>query len=107
MADNTGRDREEELFDIIRSPGRLNDLNEADDGSQYLNNTGEGDEKIFDLDDRADEVMNYDYDYDDADNVYDDTDNVDLEITKTTGEVYLYKQSSGDHHMFFFNLKIY
>ena len=97
MADNTDREREEELFDIIRSPHRLDDLN--DDGSQYLNNTGEGDEKIFDLDDRADEVMNYDYDYDDADN--DDIDNnVDLEITKTTGEVYLYKQASGDHHMF-------
>ena len=82
MVDNTGREREEELFDIIRSPHRLDDLNEADDGSQYLNNTGEGDEKIFDLDDRPDEVMNYDYD---------DTDNVDLQITKTTGEVYLYK----------------
>ena len=82
MADNTGREREEELFDIICSPHRLDDLNEADDGSQYLNNTGEGDEKIFDLDDRADEVMNYDYDYD-------DTDNADLQITKTTGEVYL------------------
>ena len=40
MADNTGREREEELFDIIRSPHRLDDLNEADDGSQYLNNTG-------------------------------------------------------------------
>ena len=106
MADNTDRDREEELFDIIRSPRRLDDLNEIDDGSQYLNNTGEGDDKIFDLDDRADEVMNYDYDYDDTDNVYDDTDNVDLEITKTTGEVYLYKQASGDHHMFFY-LKIY
>ena len=93
------------MFDIIRSPRRLDDLNEADDGSQYLNNTGEGDDKIFDLDDRADEVMNYDYDYDDAHN--DDTDNnVDLEITKTTGEVYLYKQASGDHHMFFY-LKIY
>ena len=50
MADNTGREREEELFDIIRSPHRLDDLNEADDSSQYLNNTGEGDEKIFDLD---------------------------------------------------------
>ena len=86
MADNTGRDREEELFDIIRSPRRLDDLNEADDGSQYLNNTGEGDEKIFDLDDRADEVLNYDYDY--------DTDNADLQITKTTGEVYLYKHAS-------------
>ena len=105
MADNTGREREEELFDIIRSPHKLDDLNE-DDGSQYLNNTGEGDEKIFDLDDRADEVMNYDYDYDDADNDYDDEYNVDLEITKTTGEVYLYKQASSDHHMFFY-LKIY
>ena len=86
MADNTGREREEELFDIICNPHRLDDLNE-DDGSQYLNNTGEGDENIFDLDDRADEVMNYDYDYD-------DTDNADLQITKTTGEVYLYKQAS-------------
>ena len=104
MADNTGREREEELFDIIRSPQRLDDLN--DDGSQYLNNTGEGDDKIFDLDDRADEVMNYDYDYDDADNDYDAEYNVDLEITKTTGEVYLYKQASSDHHMFFY-LKIY
>ena len=54
------------MFDIIRSPHRLDDPNE-DDGSQYLNNTGEGDEKIFDLDDRADEVMNYDSDYDDTD----------------------------------------
>ena len=100
MADNTGRDREEKLFDIIHSPRRLDDLYEADDGSQYLNNTGEGDEKIFDLDDRADEVMNYDSDYDDTNNVYDDTENADLQITKTTGEVYLYKQASGDHHMF-------
>ena len=84
MADNTGREREAELFDIIRSPLRLDDLN--DDGSQYLNNTGEGDEKIFDLDDRADEVMNYDYDY--------DTNNADFQITNTTGEVYLYKHAS-------------
>ena len=87
------------MFDIICSPRRLDDLNEADDGSQYLNNTGEGDEKIFDLDDRANEVMNYDSDYD-------DTNNVDLQITKTTSEVYLYKQASGDDHMFFY-LKIY
>ena len=101
MADNTGREGEEAVFEIIRSPNMLDDQNEADDGSQYLNNTGEGDDKIFDLDDRADEVMNYDYDYDDADNDYDDEYNVDLEITKTTGEVYLYKQASGDHHMFF------
>ena len=42
------------------------------------------------------------YDYDDADNDYDDEYNVDLEITKNTGEVYLYKQASGDHHMYFF-----
>ena len=74
------------MFEIIRSPSRPDDLNEANDGSQYLNNTGEGDDKIFDLDDRADEVMNYDYDY--------DTDNADLQITNTTGEVYLYKHAS-------------
>ena len=106
MADNTDIEREEELFDIIRNPHRLDDLNEADDGSQYLNNTGEGDENIFNLNDRADEVMNYDYDYDDTDNVYDDTDNADLQITKTTGEVYLYKQASWwSSHVFL--LKIY
>ena len=98
MADNTGREGEEALFKIIRSPNRPADLNEANDGSQYLNNTGEGDDMIFDRDDRIDEVMNYDYDYDDADNV-------DLEITETR-EVYLYKQASSDHHMFFY-LKIY
>ena len=45
---------------------------------------------IFNRDDRIDEVMNYDYD---------EEENVDLEITET-GEVYLYKQASGDHHMF-------
>ena len=80
MADNTGREREEELFDIIRSPHRLDDLNEADDGSQYLNNTGEGD-MIFNRDDQIDEVMNYDYD--------DDEEHVDPETTKT-GEVYIF-----------------
>ena len=94
MADNTGREGEEAMFENIRSPTRPDDLNEADDGSQYLNNTGEGDEKIFDLDDRADELMNYDSDYDDTNNVYDDTENADLQITKTTGEVYLYKHAS-------------
>ena len=51
MADNTGREGEEALFEIIRSPRRPDDLNKADEGSQYLNNTGEGDDKIFDLDD--------------------------------------------------------
>ena len=44
---------------------------------------------IFDRDDRIDEVMNYEH----------DEENVDLETTKT-GDVYLYKQASGDHHMF-------
>ena len=86
--DNTGREGEEALFDIIHSPSRQ-DGNEEDDGSQYLNPTGEGD-MIFDKDDQIDEVQNYDYD---------DEENVDLEITET-GEVYLYKQASGDHHMF-------
>ena len=44
---------------------------------------------IFDRDDRIDKVQNYDY----------DDDRIDLEITET-GKVYLYKQASGDHHMF-------
>ena len=90
MADNTGGEGEEALFEIIRSPRGPDDQNEEDDDSQYLNNTGEGDDMIFDRDDRIDEVQNYDYD---------DEVNVDLEITET-GEVYLYKQASGDHHMF-------
>ena len=47
---------------------------------------------IFDRDDRIDEVMDNDYDYDGEENV-------DLEITET-GEVYLYNQASGDHHVF-------
>ena len=78
------------MFDMIR--GADDNQNEEDyDGSEFLNNTGEGD-MIFDRDDRIDEVQNYDYD---------DEENVDLEITKTTGEVYLYKQASSNHHMFF------
>ena len=89
MADNTGREGEEALFEIIRSPRWPDDQNEEDDDSQYLNNTGEGD-MIFDQDNQIDEVQNYDYD---------DEENVDLEIAET-GEVYLYKQASGDHHMF-------
>ena len=90
MADNTGREGEEAMFEIIRNPRGPDDQNEVYDGSEYLNNTREGDDMIFDRDDRIDEVMNYDYD---------DADNVDLEITET-GEVYLYKQAFGDHHMF-------
>ena len=82
MADNTGREGEETLFDIIRHPrGPDDDQNEEDyEGSEFLNNTGDGD-MIFDRDDRIDEVMNYDYD-DEEENVY-------LETTKT-GEVYIF-----------------
>ena len=60
MADNTGREGEEALFEIIRSPRGPDDQNEDYDGSEYLNNTGEGDDMIFDRDDRIDEVMDYD-----------------------------------------------
>ena len=94
MVDNIGREGEEALFNIISNPrGPDDDQNEEDyDGSEFLNNTGEGD-MIFDRDDRIDEVMNYDYD--------DDEENVDLETTKTSEVyIYLYKQASGDHRMF-------
>ena len=40
MADNTGREGEEALFEIIHSPREPDDQNEEDEGSQYLNNTG-------------------------------------------------------------------
>ena len=77
MADNTGREGEQTMFDMIRGPD--DDQNEEDyDGSEYLNNTGEGD-MIFDRDDRIDEVMNYEH----------DEENVGLETTKT-GEVYIF-----------------
>ena len=82
MAGNTGREGEEAMFEIIRSPHGSDDQNEDYDGYEYLNNTGEGDDKIFDRDDRTDEVMNYDYDYDDADNV-------DLEITEAARYIYI------------------
>ena len=89
MADNTDREGEQTMFDMIRGPD--DDQNEEDyDGSEFLNNTGEGD-MIFDRDDRIDEVMNYEH----------DEENVDLETTKTDKVyIYLYKQASGDHHMF-------
>ena len=75
MADNTDREGEQTMFDIIRGPD--DDQNEEDfDSSEFLNNTGEGD-MIFD----HDEVMNYDYD--------DDEEHVDPETTKT-GEVYIF-----------------
>ena len=83
--DNTGREGEEALFNIIRSSPRPDEF-EEDGGSQYLNPTGEC--MIFDEDEWIDEVENYD-----------DEENVVHEIPKT-GEVYLYKQASGDHHMF-------
>ena len=77
MADNTDREGEHTMFDMIRGPD--DDQNEEDyDGSEFLNNTGEGD-MIFDRDDRIDEVMNYEH----------DEENVDLETTKT-GEVYIF-----------------
>ena len=77
MADNTNREGEQTMFDIIRGPD--DDQNEEDyDGSEFLNNNGEGD-MIFDRDDRIDEVMNYEH----------DEENVDLETTKT-GEVYIF-----------------
>ena len=82
--DNTGRDGEETMFNIIRSPSP--DENEPeDDGSQYLNNSGDG-VLIFDEDERRDEGHNND-----------DEGNV-LQITKT-GEVYTYK-ASGAHYMY-------
>jgi hypothetical protein len=50
--DNTSRDEEETLFNIIRSsPGPIE--NEEDDGSQYLNNTGEG--MVFEEDEERDD----------------------------------------------------
>ena len=78
MVDNTGREGEEALFNIIRNPrGPDDDQNEEDyDGSKFLNNTGEGD-MIFDHDDREDEVMNYDEEH------------VDPETTNTD-EVYIF-----------------
>ena len=57
MADNTDREGEQTMFDMIRGPD--DDQNEEDyDGSEFLNNIGEGD-MIFDRDDRIDEVMDY------------------------------------------------
>jgi hypothetical protein len=70
--DNTGRDKEVTLFDIIRSPSP--DENEPeDDGSQYLNNSGEG---IFQEEQRDEGHTN------------NDGEGNDLQLTKT-GEVYI------------------
>jgi hypothetical protein len=77
--DNTGREGEEALFDIIRS------TSPEDDGSQYLNTSGEG--MMFDEDEQIDEGDNND-----------DEGNV-RQITKT-GEVYLLYKPSGDHDMY-------
>ena len=79
--DKTGRDGEETMFDIIRSPSP----DDHDDGSQYLNPSGEG--MMFDEDERIDEGDDNDV----------DKENV-LQITKT-GEVYLIYKPSGDHYM--------
>ena len=79
MADNKDREGEQTMFDLIRGPD--DNQNEEDyDGSEFLNNTGEGD-MIFDRGDRIDEVMNYDYD--------DDEEHVDPKTTKI-GEVYIF-----------------
>ena len=78
MADNTDREGEQTMFDMIRGPDDDQNEEEDYDGSEFLNNTGEGD-MIFDRDDRIDEVMNYEH----------DEENVDLETTKT-GEVYIF-----------------
>ena len=81
--DNTGREGEEALFDIIRSPSP----DDHDDGSQYLNPSGEG--MMFDEDERIDEGDNND-----------DEGNI-LQITKTGElEVYLLYKPSGDHYMY-------
>ena len=80
MADNTDREGEQTMFDMIRGPDDDQNEEEDYDGSEFLNNTGKGD-MIFDRDDRIDEVMNYDYD--------DDEEHVDPETTKT-GEVYIF-----------------
>ena len=79
--DNTGREGEEAVFDIIRCPSP----NDHDDGSQYLNPSGEG--MMFHEDERIDEGDDNDV----------DEENV-LQITKT-GEVYLLYKPSGDHYM--------
>ena len=76
--DNTDREGEEALFDIIRCPS-------PDDGSQYLNASGDG--MMFDEDERIDEGDNND-----------DEGNV-LQITNT-GEVYLLYKPSGDHYRY-------
>ena len=76
------------MFGIIRSPRAPDNWNEKVGGSHYLYNTGVGDDIIFNSDDRTDDVMNYDGE-----------ENVDLDKAETR-EVYLYKQASGDHHMF-------
>ena len=83
--DNTDREGEEALFDIIRSTS-LEHESEDDDGSQYLNNSGE-DCMIFDEDERIDEGEDNDV----------DEENV-LQITMT-GEVYLIYKPSVDHYM--------
>lgn len=84
MAENTDREGEQTMFDMIRGPDD-NQNKEDYDGSEFLNNTGEGD-MIFDRDDEIDEVMNYDYD--------DDEEHVDPETTNT-GEPSGSSKSSG------------
>ena len=74
MADNTDREGEHTMFDMIRRPDDDQNEEEDYDGSEFLNNTGEGD-MIFD----HDEVMND----------YDDDEEHDPETTNTD-EVYIF-----------------
>ena len=80
--DDTVRDGEETMFDIIRTLSP--DNGPEDDGSLYLNNSDEG--IIFDEEEWIDEG-----------NKNDNKGDI-LQITKI-GEVYLYKASS-DHYMY-------
>ena len=80
--DASGRDdhdQEHIMFNMIRNPeGEL-----EDDGSQYLNNSGEG---IFEEEPTDEGHTN------------NDGEGNDLQLTKT-GEVYIIK-ASGDHYMY-------
>jgi hypothetical protein len=40
--DDSGRDHEEDIFALIRSSQNQEERDELDDGSQYLNDSGEG-----------------------------------------------------------------
>jgi hypothetical protein len=78
--DNTGRAQEEDLFNMIRSSENRTELlgesHDDDDGSQYLNDHGDGCEA------EEEELMFQN-----------------LEELTMFGEVYTYILASGDHYM--------